>query len=80
MEIVTYTIIAVGMMLSAAAFGSAIGWAMIAAKTLEGIARQPEMRPQLMTSTFIFGGLMEAFPFIVLALSLLFTFANPFVS
>ena len=78
--IIAYTTIAVGMMLAAAALGSAIGWGLICAKTLEGIARQPEMRPQLMTNTFIFAGLMESFPFIVLALAMWFTFANPFLS
>lgn len=78
--IVAYTTIAVGMMLAAAALGSAIGWGLICAKTLEGIARQPEMRPQLMTNTFIFAGLMESFPFIVLALAMWFTFANPFIT
>lgn len=78
--IITYTVISVGIMLAAAAFGSAIGWAMIGAKTLEGIARQPEARSQLMTTTFILGGLMEAFPFIVLALALLLMFANPFIA
>jgi F-type H+-transporting ATPase subunit c len=77
--IIAYTTIAVGMMLAAAALGSAIGWGLICAKTLEGIARQPEMRPQLMTNTFIFAGLMESFPFIVLALAMWFTFANPFI-
>jgi len=46
---------------------------------LEGIARQPEMRPALMTNMFIFAGLMESFPFIILAFAMWFLFANPFV-
>ena len=71
--------IAVGMMLASAGLGSAIGWGLICAKTLEGIARQPELRPVLMTNTFIFAGLMESFPFIILAFAMWFTFANPFV-
>jgi len=52
---------------------------LICAKTLEGIARQPEMRPALMTNMFIFAGLMESFPFIILAFAMWFLFANPFV-
>ena len=74
------TAIAVGLILGAAGLGSALGWGMITSKALEGIARQPEMRPQLLTNTFIFAGLMESFPFIVLALALWFVFANPFLA
>jgi len=73
------TAIIVGMMLSAAGLGSALGWGLICMKTIEGIARQPEMRPALMTNMFIFAGLMESFPFIILAFAMWFLFANPFV-
>lgn len=78
-DIYSATAIAVGVILAAAGMGSAIGWGLICAKTLEGIARQPEMRPALMTNMFIFAGLMESFPFIVLAFAMWFLFANPFV-
>ena len=71
--------IGVGVILAAAGLGSAIGWGLICSKTLEGIARQPEMRPALMTNMFIFAGLMESFPFIILAFAMWFLFANPFV-
>jgi F-type H+-transporting ATPase subunit c len=64
-------------MLSAAALGVTISWGMIASKTLEGIARQPEMKGELMFSTFIFAGLMESFPFIVMAIALWLLTANP---
>jgi F-type H+-transporting ATPase subunit c len=74
-----YTAVGVGVILAAAGLGSAIGWGLICAKTLEGIARQPEMRPALMTNMFIFAGLMESFPFIILAFAMWFLFANPFV-
>jgi F-type H+-transporting ATPase subunit c len=37
------------------------------------------MRPQLMVNTFIFAGLMESFPFIILAFGFWFLFANPFL-
>ena len=77
--IYAYTAIGVGVILAAAGLGSAIGWGLICAKTLEGIARQPEMRPQLMVNMFIFAGLMESFPFIILAFAMWFLFANPFV-
>jgi len=74
------TAISVGVILAAAGLGSAIGWGLITSKTLEGIARQPEMRPQLMFNMFIFAGLMESFPFIIMAFALWFLFANPFIA
>lgn len=78
-EIVTGTAIGVGVMFAAAGLGSAIGWGLITSKALEGIARQPEMRPQLMVNMFIFAGLMESFPFILFGVAMWFLFANPFV-
>lgn len=78
-ELYASTTLIVGIMLAAAAFASALGWAMICSKYLEGIARQPEMRAQLMTQMLFTGGLMEAFPMIVLGMSMWFIFANPFL-
>ena len=75
----SYAEVSVGVMMAAACLGSAIGWGLICAKTLEGIARQPELRASLMVNMFIFAGLMESFPFIVLAFAMWFLFANPFV-
>jgi F-type H+-transporting ATPase subunit c len=77
--IIAATAIAIGIILGAAGLGSAIGWGLITAKALEGIARQPELRPQLLFNMFIFAGLMESFPFIVMAFALWFLFANPFL-
>jgi len=57
--IIAATAISIGLILGAAGLGSAIGWGLITAKALEGIARQPEMRPQLLFNMFIFAGLME---------------------
>lgn len=73
------TAIAVGIILAAAGLGSALGWGMICSKYLEGIARQPEMRPQLMGQMLFTGGLMEAFPMIILGMAMWFVFANPFI-
>ena len=77
--IYSYTAVAAGLILSGAGLGSALGWGLICAKYLEGIARQPEMRPQLLGQMLLTGGLMEAFPMIVLGLSMWFVTANPFV-
>lgn len=73
------TAVGVGIILAAAGLGSALGWGLICSKYIEGIARQPEMRPQLMGQMLFTGGLMEAFPMIVLGISMWFVFANPFV-
>ena len=75
-----HTAIAVGIILAAAGLGSALGWGLICSKFLEGIARQPEMRPQLMGQMLFTGGLMEAFPMIVLGMAMWFVFANPFAA
>nr|VFK07093.1 MAG: F-type H+-transporting ATPase subunit c [Candidatus Kentron sp. LPFa]VFK09178.1 MAG: F-type H+-transporting ATPase subunit c [Candidatus Kentron sp. LPFa]VFK23669.1 MAG: F-type H+-transporting ATPase subunit c [Candidatus Kentron sp. LPFa]VFK59076.1 MAG: F-type H+-transporting ATPase subunit c [Candidatus Kentron sp. UNK]VFK69006.1 MAG: F-type H+-transporting ATPase subunit c [Candidatus Kentron sp. UNK] len=75
-----YTAIGVGIILAAAGFGSALGWGLICSKYMEGIARQPEMRPQLLGQMLFTGGLMEAFPMIVLGISMWLILANPFLS
>ena len=76
--IYAYTAIAVGIILAAAGVGSALGWGLICSKYMEGVARQPEMMPTLRVQMFITAGLMESFPFIVLAFAMWFVFANPF--
>lgn len=73
------TALGVGVILAAAGLGSALGWGLICAKYMEGIARQPELLPLLRVQMFITAGLMESFPFIVLAFAMYFTFANPFL-
>ncbi|EIJ35554.1 F0F1 ATP synthase subunit C [Thiothrix nivea] len=77
--IYSYTAVGVGIILAAAGLGSALGWGMICSKFIEGIARQPEMRAQLTGQMLFTGGLMEAFPMIVLGISMWFIFANPFI-
>ena len=78
-EIMSATAIGVGIILAAAGLGSALGWGMICSKFIEGIARQPETRAQLTGQMLFTGGLMEAFPMIVLGISMWFIFANPFI-
>lgn len=73
------TAIGVGVILAAAGLGSALGWGMICSKYLEAISRQPELRPQLMGQMLFTGGLMEAFPMIILGMAMWFVFANPFI-
>lgn len=74
------TVVGASFILALAGIGSALGWGLICAKYLEGVSRQPELRAQLMGQMLFSGGLMEAFPMIVLGLSMWFVTANPFVS
>jgi F-type H+-transporting ATPase subunit c len=77
--IYAYTALGVGVLLGFAGVGGALGWGLLASKYLEGIARQPEMRPMLMIQTFIFGGLAETIPIIGVGIAFWFVFANPFI-
>ncbi len=43
----SYTLIAVGLLIGLGALGTAIGFALLGGKFLEGSARQPELTPML---------------------------------
>lgn len=58
-----------GIMISGVAFGSAIGDGNVASKAVEAIARQPEARSNIFTFMFLGVGVLEAVPFIAIALS-----------
>lgn len=73
------TAIAVALILSFGAMGTAIGFAILGGRFLEGSARQPEMIPTLQVKMFIVAGLLDAVTMIGVGLALFFTFANPFV-
>lgn len=73
------TMLAVAILIGAGALGTAIGFAILGGKFLEGAARQPEMIPQLQVKLFIVAGLLDAVAMIGVAVALLFTFANPFL-
>lgn len=73
------TMLAVAILIGSGALGTAIGFAILGGKFLEGAARQPEMIPQLQVKLFIVAGLLDAVAMIGVAIALLFTFANPFI-
>ncbi len=54
------------------ALGAGIGNGMIVSKTVEGIARQPELKGTLQTTMFIGVALVEALPIIAVVLAFLF--------
>lgn len=73
------TMLAVAILIGAGALGTALGFAILGGKFLEGAARQPEMIPQLQVKLFIVAGLLDAVAMIGVAIALLFIFANPFL-
>jgi F-type H+-transporting ATPase subunit c len=77
--VVSFTILAVAIIIGLAALGTALGFAMMGGKFLEATARQPEMAAQLQTKMFILAGLIDAIAMIGVGISLFFIFANPFV-
>jgi len=78
--VVGMTVIGFPIIIGLGALGTAIGFAILGGKFLEGAARQPEMVPMLQTKMFIVAGLLDAVTMIGVGLALFFTFANPFVA
>ena len=78
--VVAFTAIAVSIMIGLAALGTALGFGMLGGKFPEAAARQPELAPQLQVKMFIVAGLIDAIAMIGVAVALLFTFANPFLT
>lgn len=77
--VIAGTVIAVGLIFMGVGVGSAIGDGLVASKALEGMARQPELTSTILRYMFIFIGIVESFPVIVLAFAFWFLFANPFL-
>ena len=67
--IIGMAFLAFGIMISGVAFGSAVGDGSVASKAVEAIARQPEARSNIFTFMFLGVGVLEAVPFIAIALS-----------
>ncbi len=57
-------LIAVSLMIGFGALGTAIGFALLDGKLLEGSARQPELAPMLQGKMFLIAGLLDAVPMI----------------
>ena len=79
-DVMSMTVIAAGLLIGLGALGTAIGFALLGGKFLEGAARQPELTNMLQTKMFIVAGLLDAIPIIGVAIALLLIFANPFLS
>ena len=75
--VITATIIGSSILLSFAALGTAIGFAILGGKFLESSARQPELAKSLLIRMFIIAGLLDAIAMIAVGIALLFIFSNP---
>ena len=79
-DVIGMTVIAAALLIGFGALGTAIGFAILGGKFLEGASRQPELTPMLQTKLFIVAGLLDAITMIGVAIALLLIFANPFIS
>ena len=68
------SLIAAAIAIGLSALGAGIGNGLIVGRTVEGIARQPELRGTLQTTMFIGVGLVEALPIIGVVLAFLMYF------
>ncbi len=57
-----------------AAIGAALGSSKVVSKTIESIARQPEMKGQLRTLMYIGVGLVEAIPIMAVVIAFILVF------
>lgn len=74
------TAMAVAFLIGMGAIGTALGFALLGGKFLEGAARQPEMVSMLQVKMFIVAALLDAVSMIGVGIALFFTFANPFLA
>lgn len=78
-QLLSMTAIAASLLIGLGALGTAIGFALLGGKFLEGASRQPELANMLQTKMFLVAGLLDAVPIIGVAIALLLLFANPLV-
>ena len=67
--------VAGGILMGLGAIGSGVGIGLLGGQYLEGVARQPELQPMLMTQLFIALALVDAVPIIAVGISLYMIFA-----
>lgn len=77
-SVVSFSVLATGLMIGLGALGAALGIGMLGSKFLEGAARQPELVPMLQVRMFLMLGLIDAVPIIAIGFAAFLMFANPF--
>ncbi len=61
--------------IAGAAIGAAFGSSKVISKTIESIARQPEMKSELQTLMYIGVGLVEAIPIMAVVIAFILVFS-----
>ena len=74
--VVGMTAIAVALLIGLGALGTAIGFALLGGKLLEGSARQPELAPMLQGKMFLIAGLLDAVPMIGVGIAMYILFVT----
>ncbi len=69
-------LIAVALLIGFGALGTAIGFAILGGKLLEGSARQPELAPMLQGKMFLIAGLLDAVPMIGVGIAMYILFVT----
>ena len=67
-------LIAVALLIGLGALSTAIGFAILGGKLLEGSARQPELAPMLQSKMFLIAGLLDAIPMIGVGIAMYILF------
>jgi F-type H+-transporting ATPase subunit c len=67
-------LIAVALLIGLGALGTALGFALLGGKLLEGSARQPELAPMLQGKMFLLAGLIDAVPIIGVGIAMYLIF------
>ncbi|MCY4046477.1 MAG: F0F1 ATP synthase subunit C [Cellvibrionales bacterium] len=67
-------LISVALLIGLGALGTAIGFALLGGKLLDGTARQPEMAPMLQGKMFLIAGLLDAVPMIGVGIAMYILF------
>ena len=67
--------IAAAILIGLGALGTAIGFALLGGRLLEGTARQPELAPMLQGKMFLMAGLLDAVPMIGVGIAMYLIFA-----
>ena len=79
-DLLSMTVIAAALLIGLGALGTAIGFALLGGKFLEGASRQPELTPMLQGRMFLLVGLIDAAFLIGVGLAMLLAFANPLLA
>ncbi len=67
-------LLSVALLIGFGALGTAIGFALLGGKLLDGTARQPEMAPMLQGKMFLIAGLLDAVPMIGVGIAMYILF------